>query len=240
MLESMGVVESSISDHFSPEIHKKMSSQPLPLSDLNHTSSPAQFEPTSSCRWKVTNPWDKADEGERGFGAFSPLCSGDNRLLGSLFHNEGWWGKRKHKQNNLCDCELTDINLPPPLGISPSHSTTELRVENTFPEKLFFSCAFCGEGETIIEQKKGKNRRWKGQPCTITASSVPAPFLSCTSTASAWPHAGGACQGAVTTQEQKHHPEPCRARPGPSWELGCAEHRKKVQGHPQPHPCPRR
>lgn len=68
-------------------------------------------------------------------------------------------GGRENRQNNLCDYELTDINLLALLGISPSHSTTELRVENTFPEKLFFSCAFCGEGETIIEKKKGKNRR---------------------------------------------------------------------------------
>lgn len=106
-----------------------------------------------------------------------PLCSAGSRLLGSVFYNEGWWGKKKHRQNNLCDYELIDINL---LGITPSHSTTELRVENTFPEKLFFSCAFCGEGETIIEKKKGKDRRWKGQPRTITASSAPALLLNCT------------------------------------------------------------
>lgn len=92
----------------------------------------------------------------------APLCSGDSRLLGNLFYNEGWWGKKKHRQNNLCDCELTDINLLALLGISPSHSTTELRVENTFPEKLFFSCAFCGEGETIIEKKKRKEQKMKG------------------------------------------------------------------------------
>lgn len=123
-----------------------------------------------------------------------PLCSAGSRLLGSVFYNEGWWGKKKHRQNNLCDYELIDINL---LGITPSHSTTELRVENTFPEKLFFSCAFCGEGETIIEKKKGKNRRWKGQPRTITASSAPALLLNCTNIASAWHHTGGACQAAV-------------------------------------------
>lgn len=197
MPESMGVMESPVSDHSSPEIHNKMSSQPLPLCDLINTSSLAQFEPTSNCKRKVISPWDKAHGAERALGAFSPLCSGDSRLLGSLFYHEGWWGKRKQRQNNLCDYELTDINLLALLGISPSHSTTELRVENTFPEKLFFSCAFCGEGDTIIEKKKGKNRRWKGQACTITASSAPAAFLNCTNVVSAWHHTGGDCQGAV-------------------------------------------
>lgn len=115
----------------------------------------------------------------------------------STMRGDGEREKRKHSQNNLCENELTDINSLALLGIFPSHSTTELRVEKTFPENLFFSCTFCGEGETIIEKKKGKNRRWKGQPCTITASSALAPFLNCTNTASAWPHTGDACQRAV-------------------------------------------
>lgn len=90
--------------------------------------------------------------------ALIPLPSAVTRWFGSLCHNKQR-GEATDNPNPWWLC--TSICFSWHFSLS-SHRSTDLRVENTFPEKLFFSCTLCGEGKTIIGKKKEQNRRWKG------------------------------------------------------------------------------
>lgn len=139
-------------------MHGQMTCQHLPLSELIGTLSPAQFETIQS---QALVPGQSRRRRRVTLLPSVPLHSGDSRSLGSLCPNEVWVGGEKPQTIqplwlwiywHKCICSSWHFSLS-------FHHSTELRVENTFPEKLFFSCTFCGQGKTIIENKKGKKEQ---------------------------------------------------------------------------------
>lgn len=195
MLRSMGDVESPSSDHQEGLI----STSRWPASTFHFVTRSIPHL-LLSLKPLITGSGSlgKADEGGAPLVPSVPLLSGDSRLLRSLRYNEVWAGGEKPQTNQpLWLWTYWHKFICCSWHYSSFHHTTELRVENAFPEKLFFSCTFCGEGKTIIEKKKEKNRRWKGQHHTIVASSAPVPLLNCPNLASSWHNAGDACQSGV-------------------------------------------
>lgn len=110
MLESMGVVESSISDHFSPEIHKKMSSQPLPLSDLNHTC----LNPHPAAGEKSQIPGTKQMKGREALVPSVPCVLVITGYLGAYSIMRGRGGRENtNKTTSVTVNLLTSIYLLP-------------------------------------------------------------------------------------------------------------------------------
>lgn len=164
----------------------------LLISNLSDNSSPARFITT---QLQEVGPCDEQMKGWASLVNSVPLFSGENRFLEAYAIMKGW-GKPQTNQPqwrwtywHKCICYSWHLSLS-------FHHSIELWVENTFPEKLFFSCTFVVKQDNYWEENV-KNRRWKGQPFTITASSAPVPPLNWTHNAPLWHDTGDTCQSTI-------------------------------------------
>ena len=73
------------------------------------------------------------------------------------------WQEKNHRQTNLCDYELIDIDLSALRGIIPSHSTTaqSYRWKTLFLKSCFSPVRFVVKGKQLSRRKR-KEQKMKG------------------------------------------------------------------------------